>query len=66
MGPRPPSALLRSSMVPAAVMERSGRERYIGMACAKALPEARVIWRHGARSAITLVVLWFDLSMSYS
>ncbi|MGB9183119.1 MAG: ABC transporter permease [Solirubrobacteraceae bacterium] len=51
------SRLLRGSLV-----EAMG-EDYIRTARAKGLPERRVIWRHGVRSAITPVVTIFGLDV---
>ncbi len=51
------SRLLRGSLI-----EAMG-EDYIRTARAKGLPERRVIWRHGVRSAITPVVTVFGLDL---
>ena len=51
------SRLLRGSLI-----EAMG-EDYIRTARAKGLPERRVIWRHGVRSAITPVVTIFGLDV---
>jgi len=51
------SRLLRGSLI-----EAMG-EDYIRTARAKGLPERRVVWRHGVRSAITPVVTIFGLDL---
>ena len=56
------SAAIYSRLLRGSLIEAMG-EDYIRTARAKGLPERRVIWRHGVRSAITPVVTIFGLDV---
>ena len=56
------SAAVYSRVLRGSLIEAMG-EDYIRTARAKGLPERRVIWRHGVRSAITPVVTIFGLDL---
>lgn len=56
------SAAIYSRLLRGSLLEVMG-EDYIRTARAKGLPERRVIWRHGVRSAITPVVTIFGLDV---
>jgi peptide/nickel transport system permease protein len=56
------SAAIYSRLLRGSLIEAMG-EDYIRTARAKGLPERRVVWRHGVRSAITPVVTIFGLDV---
>ncbi|MGO9883986.1 MAG: ABC transporter permease [Solirubrobacteraceae bacterium] len=56
------SAAIYSRLLRGSLIETMG-EDYIRTARAKGLPERRVVWRHGVRSAITPVVTIFGLDV---